>query len=141
MSKYDTIIEVRKFNPYHGADGRFSTESGAASFTFRPGKSKAHDASVRRAQLKQRAGGRVYQSLDKLKSEARRLYADKQKKKATVTAVENSLKAHPWMDLKQKLAANKNALDKIERDLDQVNSAIAYHEMTKPKNDEDVPLF
>lgn len=55
MSRYDTITEVRKFNPYHGADGRFTTASGASSFTFKPGKSKAHDRAIQRAQSEAKA--------------------------------------------------------------------------------------
>lgn len=33
--RFDTIVEVEKFNPYHGPDGRFTTASGATSFTIR----------------------------------------------------------------------------------------------------------
>ena len=52
LNRYDVIVEVRKFNPYHDARGRFSTASGAASFTYKPGKSKAHDLAIQRAQGK-----------------------------------------------------------------------------------------
>lgn len=45
---FDEIIEVTKFNPYHDAKGRFSTADGAASFTYSPGKSKAHDNAIAR---------------------------------------------------------------------------------------------
>lgn len=47
-----TITDVQKFNPYHDAKGRFSTASGAASFTYKPGKSKAHDNAIARAKAK-----------------------------------------------------------------------------------------
>lgn len=33
--RFDCIEEVEKFNPYHGPDGRFTTASGATSFTIR----------------------------------------------------------------------------------------------------------
>jgi len=55
-NRYDTIVEVQKFNPYHDRLGRFSTSSGAASFTYKPGKSKAHDLAIQRAQRKQGSG-------------------------------------------------------------------------------------
>ena len=42
------FAEVEKFNPYHGADGRFTSGSGATSFTYKPGASKAHDAAISR---------------------------------------------------------------------------------------------
>lgn len=46
---------VEKFNPYHGADGRFTSASGAASFTYKPGSSKAHDNAIENE--KKRTGG------------------------------------------------------------------------------------
>lgn len=49
VSKHiDSIVEVEKFNPYHDAKGRFSTADGYASFTYAPGKSKAHDLAIAR---------------------------------------------------------------------------------------------
>lgn len=39
---------IEKFNPYHDRLGRFSSASGAASFTYSPGKSKAHDMAIAR---------------------------------------------------------------------------------------------
>ena len=46
------FAEVEKFNPYHGADGRFTTGSGATSFTYKPGASKAHDSAIAREKAK-----------------------------------------------------------------------------------------
>ena len=40
--------ELMKFNPYHDRLGRFSTAGGATSFTYAPGKSKAHDLAIAR---------------------------------------------------------------------------------------------
>lgn len=31
MSRYDYIVEIEKFNPYHGEDGKFTTASGSGS--------------------------------------------------------------------------------------------------------------
>lgn len=47
---FDEIIEIEKFNPYHDARGRFSSANGATSFTYAPGKSKAHDLAIARQQ-------------------------------------------------------------------------------------------
>ena len=44
----EKIIEIEKFNPYHDSKGRFSTADGAASFTYSPGTSKAHDNAIAR---------------------------------------------------------------------------------------------
>lgn len=49
-SRYDEIVEIEKFNPYHDARGRFASAGGATSFTYAPGKSKAHDNAIARAQ-------------------------------------------------------------------------------------------
>ena len=52
-----TFSEVLKFNPYHDSKGRFTSGSGGnyASFTYAPGKSKAHDNAIARERAKQRA--------------------------------------------------------------------------------------
>lgn len=44
----DMTEDVEKFNPYHDRLGRFSTGDGAASFTWRPGASAAHDNAIAR---------------------------------------------------------------------------------------------
>lgn len=43
-----TFEDVLKFNPYHDARGRFTSAGGMASFTYAPGKSKAHDLAIQR---------------------------------------------------------------------------------------------
>ena len=37
---------IEKFNPYHDKLGRFTTSGNATSFTYAPGKSKAHDNAI-----------------------------------------------------------------------------------------------
>lgn len=49
----DHIEHIEKFNPYHGKDGRFSTADASASFTYSPGKSKAHDNAIAREKERQ----------------------------------------------------------------------------------------
>ena len=53
-NRYDAIVEVNKFNPYHDERGRFSSANSAASFTYSPGKSKAHDAAIERERERMR---------------------------------------------------------------------------------------
>lgn len=50
MSRYTEAIQ--KFNPHHDAKGRFSSADGAVSFTYAPGKSKAHDNAIARLKAK-----------------------------------------------------------------------------------------
>lgn len=54
-NRYDHIQEVAKFNPYHDARGRFATAGNYSSFTYKPGKSKAHDLAIQRMQQRQQA--------------------------------------------------------------------------------------
>lgn len=44
----EEFLGIEKFNPYHGADGRFTSAGGATSFTYKPGASKAHNAAISR---------------------------------------------------------------------------------------------
>lgn len=59
VNKTDCIVEVEKFNPYHDAKGRFSTADGYASFTYAPGKSKAHDNAIAREKDRQNVQSRI----------------------------------------------------------------------------------
>ena len=43
-----TFAEVLKFNPYHDRIGRFTSAGSETSFTYAPGKSKAHDKAIER---------------------------------------------------------------------------------------------
>lgn len=52
-----TFDEVLKFNPYHDSRGRFASAKGAASFTYAPGKSKAHDNAIAREKERQATAG------------------------------------------------------------------------------------
>ena len=69
VNKTDSIVEVEKFNPYHDAKGRFSTADGHTSFTYAPGKSKAHDNAIAREKERQTAssGGSGKLDIEKLK--------------------------------------------------------------------------
>lgn len=57
VKKYDTLVEVEKFNPYHDSKGRFASASGATSFTYAPGKSRAHDLAIQREKERMAASG------------------------------------------------------------------------------------
>ena len=48
--------DIRKFNPYHDSRGRFASSNSAASFTYAPGKSTAHDKAIQRAKEEAEAG-------------------------------------------------------------------------------------
>ena len=81
-NRYDQIVEVEKFNPYHDAKGRFATANGYASFTFQTkDPSKQHMANAAIAREKERAAAaatasasgdagkkRITEAEDKIKS-------------------------------------------------------------------------
>ena len=59
-NRYDEIIEVGKFNPYHDSKGRFSSASGFASFTTRtrdPSKQHMADMAIAREKDRTAAAG------------------------------------------------------------------------------------
>lgn len=56
-SRFDIIQEVEKFNPYHGADGRFTSAGAATSFTYKPGQGKMYDNAIAREKERQAAMG------------------------------------------------------------------------------------
>lgn len=43
-----SFADILKFNPYHDSRGRFASANAATSFTYAPGKSKAHDGAIAR---------------------------------------------------------------------------------------------
>lgn len=57
--RYDEIVEVEKFNPYHDSHGRFSSANSATSFTHRtkdPSKQHLADAAIAREKERDAAG-------------------------------------------------------------------------------------
>lgn len=72
------IVEIEKFNPYHDSKGRFASAQGATSFTYSPGKSKAHDNAIARAKEEENrranrtyAGSSTKDAADQIKDESR----------------------------------------------------------------------
>lgn len=58
QDRYDEIVELEKFNPYHDGNGRFSSADSHASFTIRTkDPSKQHWADMAIAREKNRAAG------------------------------------------------------------------------------------
>lgn len=68
----DVIVEVNKFNPYHDAKGRFASADGATSFTYSPGKSKAHDLAIQREKDRQASMAGTKTGTGKYESEINR---------------------------------------------------------------------
>lgn len=54
-----STVVFGKFNPYHDGRGRFASANGAMSFTYAPGKSKAHDNAIERERQRQTGGNKL----------------------------------------------------------------------------------
>lgn len=57
FSHYYSLEAVTKFNPYHDRLGRFTTATGATSFTYKPGKGKIYDNAIAREKERTASGG------------------------------------------------------------------------------------
>ena len=75
IEEIETIEEVQKFNPYHDARGRFSNANASASFTYAPGKSKAHDLAIEREKKRQAAASGKKPKVDEDANPAYRYHA------------------------------------------------------------------
>lgn len=107
-----TFAEILKFNPYHGKDGRFASANNYSSFTYAPGKSKAHDLAIAREKERAAAGAaagandeaskkRIAESETKLKSmlkdgaEVKLSGVDPELAESTVSSVQKVLEKYP----------------------------------------------
>ena len=75
-SRFDVIAEVEKFNPYHDSRGRFSSAGGATSFTYAPGKSRAHDLAIERAKERAAAGANAGKRIEDAEGSMRGVLRD-----------------------------------------------------------------
>lgn len=139
-----SFIQIIKFNPYHDRLGRFSTSGNSASFTYSPGKSKAHDNAIAREKERMLKASKIISSSQKKvssilqdngvstgKKEAAKEISDYFQK----TALKNGIQ---WDAECQKVVAKRESIDemkKIARDImskqeyeDDTTSA-EYHEL------------
>lgn len=103
--RYDHIEEVQKFNPYHDSRGRFSSSSGAISFTYAPGKSRAHDLAIQRERERVIGGAAGVKRIEDAEASMRGLLKDGAEVRlqgmdpdmaeSTVAAVKNVLDRYP----------------------------------------------
>lgn len=87
--RFDVIVEVEKFNPYHDERGRFATSTGYSSFTIRtrdPGKQHMADAAI--AREKERAAAEEAKKPAEAKKPEVKFAPAKTKKEAVAYAQE-----------------------------------------------------
>lgn len=68
IRKSQTFLDILKFNPYHDRLGRFTTSGGASSFTYSPGKSRAHDLAIARERDRSKATDKIISGTNKTMS-------------------------------------------------------------------------
>lgn len=129
-----SFSEILKFNPYHDAKGRFTSGSGGnvASFTYAPGKSKAHDLAIQREKERQAAGGSAKpaatgttkEDIDKLAAETAKNmsdYADKPYLKKLTMAEGEAAEAYTAeIGFEMNKLARGLAIDEKHYDFDEV---------------------
>ena len=108
----------RKFNPYHDSLGRFSTANGAASFTYAPGKSKAHDKAIATAKIQ--SNPYRYHTDEKLKSEWNAL-TEESKRAQRRASMEPSTKK-----LRQIVTNAKKKVKELDVKIGQVEEMMEY---------------
>lgn len=117
--RYDYIVEVEKFNPYHGKDGRFTSANSAASFTYRPGKGKAHDKAI--ADEKIKSNPYRYMTNDKIASELSRAKAESDREQISARMDADSSPA-----VKRRVDQAKKRVAELDEKIAQLEQAQKY---------------
>ena len=120
MSRYDYLIEIKKFNPYHDSRGRFSTADSAASFTYRPGGSKAHDKAIGREKMSQNP----YRNStnEEIERKLNAAYSERQ------TALRRSRMTGSGSAITRAVSAAKKKLEKLNGEIKLLEQAQEYFE-------------
>lgn len=133
-----TFSEILKFNPYHDRLGRFTTPGAAASFTYRPGASMAHDNSIAREANRMKQANSVITRTDKMAS-----YVVDQNPATITTGKREAVKAirrcyqeaaitggMRWDDEKQKVVVKRKTIDNIRDTAKKIVSDQEYEDQS-----------
>lgn len=135
---------IAKFNPYHDARGRFTTAGTAASFTYRPGASAAHDRAIARERERVKQADKVIAGTNKMasyvidnqfiSSEKKQCVKDLQNCYQSI-AMKNSVR---WDAEKNKVIAKRSAINEFKdtarkvmerQEYEDTNTAQDYYEL------------
>lgn len=141
-----SFLQILKFNPYHDRLGRFATSGNSASFTYSPGKSKAHDNAIAREKERMATASKIISSSSKKvssilqdngvstgKKEAAKEISDYFQR----TALKNGIQ---WDAERQKVVARResvNEMKKVARDImskqeyEDNTTSDEYHELQR----------
>lgn len=129
---FNQIIE--KFNPYHDRLGRFSSPGGAASFTYAPGKSKAHDNAIAREKERSEKQEAVITSAGKMASYVVDSYGIETDKKGAVKAIQDCYRqatiseGMKWNEEKQKIVVKRSTIDNVRQTARDIMSRQEYED-------------
>ena len=131
-NRYDTIQEVEKFNPYHDARGRFATAGNYSSFTYKPGKSKAHDLAIQRMKQRQQAAASKPSSSSASKPAASTASKPKATKPAATAAAHSPSRPKPQQPAKPTVNRDKRGFaDHDSAGYHKLHSGAKYYQQQK----------
>lgn len=127
---------IEKFNPYHDARGRFTTSGTAASFTYRPGASVAHDRAIERERERVRQADKVVTETDKMASYVIENQFISSEKKQCIKDVQNCYQSIAlkngvrWDDEKNKVIAKRSAIFEMKDTARKIMEKQEYEDTT-----------
>ena len=110
---------IEKFNPYHGADGRFTTGSGATSFTYKPGQGKKYDNAIQSEKerpLREASAKTAKAAVAKAKKSEKRI-TDDRKKTGVIVSISRSKVIFHIANLVYDGAINMSDLEEFSDDV------------------------
>ena len=131
-----SFSEVLKFNPYHDSRGRFTTAGTAASFTYRPGASVAHDRAIARESERVKQADKVVAGTDKMASYVIENQFISSEKKQCIKDVQNCYQSIAlkngvrWDGEKNKIIAKKSAIFEMKDTARKIMEKQEYEDTT-----------
>lgn len=129
VGEVDHIVEVEKFNPYHDSKGRFTSANSASSFTYAPGKSKAHDKAIEREKIKDNP----YRHMKTSELEAKSNDIADKMQRALIYARMGTEHNNPTV--RRKAKQGERDYKKLQSDLKQVHDMMDYNRKYGNAND------
>jgi hypothetical protein len=126
--------DIMKFNPYHDKLGRFTTSGRAASFTYRPGASVAHDRAIAREKERTKKVDKIVSETNKMAGVVVDMNGITTGKREAVkdiqafyreTAMTNGLR---WDAEKEKIVATHKAVDNMKSTARKIMSRQEYED-------------
>lgn len=131
-----SFSDIIKFNPYHDSRGRFTTAGTAASFTYRPGASVAHDRAIARESERVKQVDKVVAGTDKMASYVIENQFISSEKKQCIKDVQNCYQSIAlknsvrWDAEKNKVIAKRSAIFEMKDTARKIMEKQEYEDTT-----------